>query len=116
MQIGIGEKSFAGGLEIRALEHHQPSGFQDANPLSENTDDFPAPEMLYDVDRKYFVHGVVLERRERVQVAQHVGPLARPGLRDVDVDIAGQDLVATAEVEFQIALARGLISSNWNFT
>ena len=56
--------------------------------------------MLDDVDRQYFIHGVVLERREPVQVAQHVRFEAATACRDIDIDVAGKNLVAAAEIKF----------------
>src|SRR5687768_5869009 len=56
--------------------------------------------MLDHVHREDLVGGFVLERRELVQVADDVGLLPGARRRDVHVDVAGEDLVAAAQIQF----------------
>ena len=60
---------------------------------------FPPSEMLDDVDRQYFIYSVLLERRELMQVAEHVRFEPATAGGDVDIDVAGKNLVAAAEIK-----------------
>src|SRR6185503_5356483 len=97
--FGVAQELLAGALQVGTLDDHRCAGLEDARPLAQHADHFPAPEMLDHMDREHFVGACVLERLEAVQVADHVGLAAGARGRDIHIDIAGQDLVAAAEIE-----------------